>query len=303
MADEEPRMPEDREPTPDEWLALLKEGVDEFNRFRQEYPTRIPRFPPRAQLSEAGLDHVNLWQAQLESANLRAASLRGAYLRRAKLKQACLRRGLLEGVDLRAADLRNCDLRNARLQGALLNGADLAGSRLGEANLAGADLREVRGLEKASLRCVLVDSATRFLGTNTAAIRRRYPVLARAVEDAQFIEDYRRQHQCFAFLWRVTCDYGRSWMRWAFWAALIAVLFGLVFTFLTPGSFELRQGREATWFTYFYFSIVTFTTLGFGDVVPTNLWGEILLSLEVVLGYVMLGGLVSILATKLARRS
>jgi hypothetical protein len=40
-----------------------------------------------------------------------------------------------------------------------------------------------------------------------------------------------------------------------------------------------------------------------GDVTPLNLWGEIWLALEVLLGYIMLGGLISILANELARRS
>jgi hypothetical protein len=56
-------------------------------------------------------------------------------------------------------------------------------------------------------------------------------------------------------------------------------------------------------FTPYYFSIVTFTTLGFGDVVPINMAGEICVSLEVIIGYVMLGGLISILASIIARRS
>ena len=61
--------------------------------------------------------------------------------------------------------------------------------------------------------------------------------------------------------------------------------------------------RSPTWFTYIYFSVVTFTTLGFGDVTPLNTAGEVLLTIEVILGYVMLGGLISIFANKLARRS
>ena len=63
------------------------------------------------------------------------------------------------------------------------------------------------------------------------------------------------------------------------------------------------QGRDATPFTPYYFSIVTFTTLGFGDVVPKNLAGEIWLTSEVVLGYLMLGGLISIFSTKVTRRA
>ena len=52
-----------------------------------------------------------------------------------------------------------------------------------------------------------------------------------------------------------------------------------------------------------YFSIVTFTTLGFGDVVAANTSARILVTLEVMFGYIMLGGLISIFANKLASRS
>jgi hypothetical protein len=58
-----------------------------------------------------------------------------------------------------------------------------------------------------------------------------------------------------------------------------------------------------TWFTPFYFSIVTFTTLGFGDVKPNGVVGELLASSEVIIGYLTLGLLLAVLAEKLARRS
>lgn len=61
--------------------------------------------------------------------------------------------------------------------------------------------------------------------------------------------------------------------------------------------------RMPNGFTPYYFSIVTFTTLGLGDVTPLGLAGEIWLAIEVVLGYIMLGGLISIFANKFARRS
>ena len=52
-----------------------------------------------------------------------------------------------------------------------------------------------------------------------------------------------------------------------------------------------------------YFSIVTLTTLGFGDVLPADGWAQGAVLAEVVLGYVMLGGLLSIFADKMARRA
>jgi hypothetical protein len=55
--------------------------------------------------------------------------------------------------------------------------------------------------------------------------------------------------------------------------------------------------------SFIYYSIVTFTTLGFGDIYPKPGWLQFWVALEVILGYIMLGGLISILANKLARRS
>ncbi len=51
-------------------------------------------------------------------------------------------------------------------------------------------------------------------------------------------------------------------------------------------------------FTYYYYSVVTFTTLGYGDIFPTGLIGEVLVSVEVILGFIMLGGLISIFTNK-----
>ena len=54
--------------------------------------------------------------------------------------------------------------------------------------------------------------------------------------------------------------------------------------------------------TYFYYSVVTLTTLGYGDIVPNSTLGQILVIVQVCIGYMMLGGLISIFANKLARR-
>jgi hypothetical protein len=52
----------------------------------------------------------------------------------------------------------------------------------------------------------------------------------------------------------------------------------------------------------FYYSVVTFTTLGFGDIIPKTTTAAFCVTIEVILGYVMLGGLITIFASKLSRR-
>ena len=92
-------------------------------------------------------------------------------------------------------------------------------------------------------------------------------------------------------------------MLWAAWSVFLAIGFAFIFFFYL--------GREALnianlpWslHTMIYYSVVTFTTLGFGDVTPKTIEAAYWIMSEVILGYIMLGGLISILATKLARRA
>ena len=57
------------------------------------------------------------------------------------------------------------------------------------------------------------------------------------------------------------------------------------------------------WLTPFYYSLSAFTTLGFGDAVPLTRWGMLVISLQVLVGYIMLGGLISLFVNKLSRRA
>jgi voltage-gated potassium channel Kch len=76
----------------------------------------------------------------------------------------------------------------------------------------------------------------------------------------------------------------------------------LIFYLMGPNSFDVKH-LPWTIGSMIYYSVVTFTTLGFGDIVPKTPGAAWLVMVEVILGYIMLGGLISILATKLARRS
>ena len=91
-------------------------------------------------------------------------------------------------------------------------------------------------------------------------------------------------------------------MLWAAWSVSFAICFGFQFFSLGPDSFDVAQlpWNKAT---TVYYSVVTFTTLGFGDVVPKTNEAAWWVMAEVIVGYIMLGGLISIFATKIARRS
>ena len=119
----------------------------------------------------------------------------------------------LDEADLEKVNLEGADLSFAYLSGANLQDARLACADLNEAHLDGADLRRVRGLEEAKLDRVFVNSKTRFRGVDTSRVRGEHPVLARLIDEAQFVEDFATQHPVVAFFWRLTADYGRSLKR------------------------------------------------------------------------------------------
>jgi uncharacterized protein YjbI with pentapeptide repeats len=93
----------------EEQVALLKAGVDGWNKWRKE---------------EIDAE-VDLTKADLSFGNLIEADLSGAYLSRTYLFRADLSGADLSGADLRGANLQGANLRRANLQGANLWGADL----------------------------------------------------------------------------------------------------------------------------------------------------------------------------------
>jgi len=66
---------------------------------------------------------------------------------------------------------------------------------------------------------------------------------------------------------------------------------------------DIDYGDYVTPFSPIYFSFVTLTTLGYGDVLPAPLTAQIFVTLQAITGYMGLGGLLSILGNKMARRA
>jgi hypothetical protein len=132
-----------------EHLEILKQGVEQWNKWRNEHPDVAPELN-EAELTSIDLRNANLRRANLLRANLHDADLKQANLRKTKLALANLVRVDLRGADLRGADLSMADLRRGNVRGANLGdaslrrtnlrGANLQGAHLSEADLSGADL-------------------------------------------------------------------------------------------------------------------------------------------------------------------
>ena len=163
----------------EEHLRILVQGVDLWNRWREDNPTIKPELHG-ANLSGANLPGVKLFDAELYRANLRYANLGSAYLQGANLCEADLSGAYLQwayltranlaganlstaslnfaqclGADLSKANLREADLVNIELAQAVLHEANLSGANLRQANLSKADLRNAN-LTKACLESAIL---------------------------------------------------------------------------------------------------------------------------------------------------
>jgi len=127
-------------------VALLRQGVDVWNAWREKNPNTRPDLA-NADLSGADLEPaqkmregVNLIEADLKEANFSKANLYKARFYNADLRKADLSEAWLGEATLHSANLSEADLRSTFLGGAYLAGADLRGANLAEADLDDANL-------------------------------------------------------------------------------------------------------------------------------------------------------------------
>lgn len=229
-----------------------------------------------ATLDGASIIHADLEGATLSNACLHDTDLRASNLQKARVREADLTRTNFKRADLRLADFAKSDVFQTVLNRTDLRGAHLKGiTRFDTASWIIADIRDVD-----------------FTGAYT---------VRRFIMDQNYLFEFRNHSRLsnYAYLvWWITSDCGRSFTRWALWTLLVALGFAMLFSMV-----EVDYGPHPTILSSIYYSVVTLTTLGYGDAVPASATAQVLAMVEVAIGYLALGGLMSIFATKMARRA
>lgn len=229
--------------------------------------------------------------ADMSEVNASAAFMDHAVFHGSRLHRAHFDQAQLAESSWRAADLTGATLTRANLQGAELVEVTVTHASFEDAEFLGARLSRVTGFRRAN-----------WLGVDAAELDRRGACFVHDfIEDQNFLVEYRSQGPTYEWtyrLWWLTSDCGRSVFRWGLCSSVLAALFALAYT-----QVGIDFGDHATALSPLYFSVVTLTTLGFGDAVPSTVAGQIVVMCEVILGYVMLGGLLSLVSNKLSRRA
>lgn len=247
-------------------------------------------------LTDADLTECSGEQAGFGGTTLVRANLTTACLRGATFSQGNLHRANFGGACLDGARLLECDLTGVEFTRADLSHSDLQESTVQDACFHDADLRD------ANLRGVTGYTRAAWLGADTRdANFRGAHLMRRHIEDENYLHEFRNQsltNSLLYRLWWLTSDCGRSFVRWAAFTGLLAVVFAVAYRFVA-----IDFGPNETLISPLYFSVVTLTTLGYGDAVPVSMTAQVVVMLEVIIGYVALGGLLSVFATKMGRRA
>ncbi len=102
------------------------------------------------------------------------------------------------------------------------------------------------------------------------------------------------------FIVYLLCGYGERLWRVVGWAAVANILFAFSYLMFDGVSFTGTCLSQKLWQS-FYFSVTTFTTLGYGDFQPANLAGQVLALAEALIGAFFIALFVVIFARKMAR--
>ncbi len=244
-----------------------------------------------ADLTECRAPGATFGQADLTRAVLFGADLTAASLSSAILRHADVRAANLHGARMLETDLTDADLSRATVTEADLSGSRLSGARFTDADFSGATLRSLADFDHADWIGVSVLDID-FSGAY---------MVRREIMDQNYLWEFRnrdRRHAVLFAIWKATSNCGQSIARWAAMTVMVALVFAVLFTVV-----DIDYGPNQTAVSPLYFSVVTITTLGYGDALPTSAAAQALVILEVAVGYMMLGGVLSIFATRMGRRA
>ena len=275
----------------------------------------LSRIYPQANLIGIDLRGIKLVQCVLRNACLAHANFDGAYIFGVTLENTTLNR----------ASLRNSQLVGIRCSGGSLSGCDVSGAFVNAVHFADTNVSSVLQYEPVSylhLICALFRALmgrrpqsaqgrkavayTTFLFNSTVGLTTPenrsfksyvnwFQFVMRQIENFRLLP-FRQQVGFSSSLF-----FTKAWTSYsvlAFWGLVTNGLFALYYHFARAGF----KGMDDTLLSAFYFSFVTFTTLGYGDITPLPGLPQLAVIIEIILGYLTLGCMVFLIGYKVSDR-
>ncbi len=305
----------------EEYRRILTDHISASNSIKGFYLRRL-EFPD-AQWQSIDAQEVDLAAADLSGANLTAANLKGANLTGVNLKKADL-----ASIDFDETHLLKCNLSGARLWSAVIKDSNLAEANLQESDFLKATFSNVK-FWHAKLHNAKFITRNSFVGKNpidekgllsaSEAYRnlKQYFIANGRYDDsswAHFKERQLERRQLFkgkkllylpSLIMALLCGYGEKPYRVIVSSAALVFIYSIIYSVLDilKASSEHASVNGFNIWDYIYFSIVTFTTVGFGDLSPKMVpLFQMLVSSEAFVGAFMMGLFVFTLARKYTAR-
>lgn len=287
-----------------------------LNDLQELYPN--PKVQPHANLSGIDLsgiriNHCVIRNVSLANANLDGSSLGGLHLENTFLTGASLRNARLGQLRFTNSSFAEVDISGAFLNAVQLDGHCIPGeftfSEVSYAYLLKALLFSIfrqNGFSEAGSN--IKRPHTVFLFNNTSGLSG-----LRNSRIKHYIEWYDyvfRKLSTFKLLsfnekfrFSIALIYTKVWGSLSV-LAFQGLILNLVFaTYYYFNNDKFNHLPPDDFLSSFYFSIVTFVTLGYGDIFPKIGGGQIAVMLEVILGYITLGAFVFLIGQRASART
>ncbi len=288
----------------------------------KDNPDLLEHLEARAKTGRS-MQGFSLRGSQLYDINLvHHGNKHGYDLRHSDFYRANLQKAHLFNANLKCSSLMKADLRGANLHCANLEDANLLGTKLEEARLDnvhwGHYVIQEKIARKSTEHVVKLDYLEQ--------AEEVYRNLRRVLENEGLFEQagyfFRRemvmrrmQMPLFSvsrFISRMVdlfCGYGERPLRIMLFSIVLILGFAIAFFLngVNDGGQLIRLSMEYSWqentlnfFNALYFSVVTFTTLGFGDITPSG-WSRLFAAAEAFIGSFTLALFVVVFVKKMTR--
>ncbi len=267
-------------------------------------------------LKSAHLADVNLTLGNAE----RSVDLSGADLSRANLTGAHMYSIDLRGANLMKAGLSQANLNRARLEDTNLLGAELEGTRMEQVDW-GRHLyqemlaREAQRQGRAEEAMDLYQEAEEIYRNLTSEMERRghFQQAGKFYHRGKIMGRMQMRRWSQDWIWSklvdLLCGYGEQVSRVILFALLVILGCGMLYFFLgvkgpdglagyRPGA-GVRQNL-GDFLLSLYYSVVTFTTLGYGDFVPAG-WSRGVAAIEAFIGAFSISLFVVVFVRKMSK--
>jgi hypothetical protein len=271
------------------------------------------------------LDDIHLKHANMENANLVHVSMSNADLTRSNFSNASMYGANLEGTNLFKTIFERANLKSANLQNCNLLGADFSNTKLNNVNwgdshkvinekeaeeahstgdhaLAKEKYKEAedvyRSLKISLQTQTLGDDVSKFFEREMICKRKQIPLLS--------------PFRLISKIAHLTTGYGEKVVNifYTIIGIIITCAFAFGFAGVSYQSHVLGFFGDVEYFgsmlnvigNLIYFSVVVFSTVGFGDIAPINLFGKSIVIFEGLIGSIIMSILIIALYRKLMDR-